>query len=80
MAGNANNKKPIEFDVRLQKKVDEEFARYETFIQSLQDKKVYARKRAEYISNIIAWVKEVNEYGRADNTAVSNTVGTVDNN
>lgn len=65
-------KKNLELDVRLQKIIDDEFAKYEKYIPNIQDVNVYRRKRKEYWDNIAAMIKEENaRNGRADDTAVN---------
>ena len=61
------NKKALELDERLRKLIDDEFARYEKYLPSIQDVQQYQRKRKEYWENISARLKEealIN--GRAD--------------
>ncbi|MBQ4430787.1 MAG: hypothetical protein II877_04735 [Synergistaceae bacterium] len=61
------NKKALELDERLRKLIDDEFARYEKYLPSIQDVQQYQRKRKEYWENISARLKEEAEInGRAD--------------
>ena len=63
------SKKALELDERLRKLIDEEFARYEKYLPSIQDVQQYQRKRKEYWENISARLKEealIN--GRADDS------------
>lgn len=63
-------KKNLELDARLQKIIDDEFAKYEKYIPNIQDVNVYRRKRKEFWDNISALIKEVNALnGRTDDTA-----------
>ena len=63
-------KKVTEIDPRLKAIIDEEFADFETFFPSIQDVKVYQRKRKEYWDKIAARLKEeVISDGRTDDTA-----------
>ena len=52
------NKKALELDERLRKLIDDEFARYEKYLPSIQDVQQYQRKRKEYWENISARLKE----------------------
>ena len=52
------SKKALELDERLRKLIDEEFARYEKYLPSIQDVQQYQRKRKEYWENISARLKE----------------------
>ena len=61
------SKKALELDERLRKLIDDEFARYEKYLPSIQDVQQYQRKRKEYWENISARLKEEAEInGRAD--------------
>lgn len=63
------SKKALELDERLRKLIDDEFARYEKYLPSIQDVQQYQRKRKEYWENISARLKEealIN--GRADDS------------
>ena len=65
-------KKNLELDARVQKIIDEEFAKYEKYIPNIQDVNVYRRKRKEYWDNVTARIKEENAInGRTDDTAVN---------
>lgn len=65
------SKKPLELDARLQKLIDDEFARYEKYLPSIQDVQQYQRKRKEYWESIIARITEEGLLnGRTDNVAV----------
>ena len=60
-------KKITELDPRLKAIIDEEFADFEKFLPSIQDVKVYQRKRKEYWDKIAARLKEeIISDGRAD--------------
>ena len=62
-------KKNLELDARVQKIIDEEFAKYEKYIPNIQDVNVYRRKRKEYWDNISARLKEeALMNGRADDS------------
>ena len=61
-------KKAIELDARIQKIIDEEFSDFEKFLPSLQDVKMYQRKRASYWEKINARVKEELNDGRTDDS------------
>ena len=52
------SKKALELDERLRKLIDDEFARYEKYLPSIQDVQQYQRKRKEYWENISARLKE----------------------
>ena len=63
-------KKIIEIDPRLKAIIDEEFEDFEKFLPSIQDVKVYQRKRREYWDKIAARLKEeIISDGRIDDTA-----------
>ncbi|MBQ4430300.1 MAG: hypothetical protein II877_02265 [Synergistaceae bacterium] len=63
------SKKALELDERLRKLIDEEFARYEKYLPSIQDVQQYQRKRKEYWENISARLKEeALMNGRADDS------------
>ena len=65
-------KKNLELDARVQKIIDEEFAKYEKYIPNIQDVNQYRRKRKEYWDNVTARIKEENAInGRTDDTAVN---------
>ncbi len=60
-------KKITDIDPRLKAIIDEEFADFEKFLPSIQDVKVYQRKRKEYWDKIAARLKEeIISDGRAD--------------
>ncbi len=61
------SKKITDIDPRLKAIIDEEFADFEKFLPSIQDVKVYQRKRKEYWDKIAARLKEeIISDGRAD--------------
>lgn len=63
----AASKKITDIDPRLKAIIDEEFADFEKFLPSIQDVKVYQRKRKEYWDKIAARLKEeIISDGRAD--------------
>lgn len=63
------SKKALELDERLRKLIDDEFARYEKYLPSIQDVQQYQRKRKEYWENISARLKEeALMNGRADDS------------
>ena len=65
-------KKNMELDARVKQIIDEEFAEFEQYLPTLQDVRMYQRKRKEYLEKAIARIKESNESnGRADDTAVN---------
>ena len=66
MAITSNIKKVMELDVRIQKIIDEEFADFEKYLPSVQDRKMYARKRKEYWDKITVRIKEELPDGRTD--------------
>ena len=66
------SKKPVELDARIQGIIDEEFADFLKYLPTLQDKKMYDRKRKEYWSKIAARIKEELSDGRTDDTAGNN--------
>ena len=72
MANNTNVKKTYDLDVRVQKIIDEEFADFEKYLPTPQDRKMYERKRKEYWDKITVRLKEELGDGRADN---ANTAG-----
>ena len=63
-------KKGLELDAKVQQIIDEEFADFEKYMPTLQDIRMYQRKRKEYWEKISARIKESNENnGRADDSA-----------
>lgn len=65
-------KKALELDARVKQIIDEEFADFEKYMPSLQDLRMYQRKRKEYWEKVSARIKESNDNnGRADDTAVN---------
>ena len=65
-------KKNLELDARVKQIIDEEFADFEKYMPTLQDVRMYQRKRVEYWEKVAARIKESNENnGRADDTAVN---------
>ena len=58
-------KKGLELDVRIEAIVKEEYADFEKYLPSLQDRMMYRRKQAEYWDKIRARLKE-NDDGRAE--------------
>ena len=54
----AASKKTLELDPRLKAIIDEEFAKFDKFLPSPQEKKVYERKRKEFWDNISVRLKE----------------------
>lgn len=62
----------VEFDERVKQIIDEEFADFEKYVPTLQDVRMYQRKRKEYWKNISERIKErFNDNGRTDDTAVN---------
>ena len=67
-------RKITELDPRVKAIIDEEFADFEKFLPSLQDIKVYERKRKEYWDKIAARLKEETiSDGRADDNTAAGT-------
>ena len=65
-------KKNLELDARVKQIIDEEFADFEKYMPTIQDVRMYQRRRVEYWENVAARIKESNENnGRADDTAVN---------
>ena len=64
-------KKILELDARVKQIIDEEFSDFERYMPTLQDVRMYQRKRNEYWEKVSARIKESNENGRADDTAVN---------
>ena len=65
-------KKGLELDAKVQQIIDEEFADFEKYMPTLQDVRMYQRKRNEYWGKISARIKESGESnGRTDDTAVN---------
>ena len=64
-------KKNLELDARVKQIIDEEFADFEKYMPTLQDVRMYQRKRVEYWEKVAARLKESNENGRTDDTAVN---------
>ena len=65
--------KGLELDARVKQIIDEEFSEFEKYMPSLQDIRMYQRKRKEYWENVSARIKEINDNnGRAEQTAGSN--------
>lgn len=54
----AASKKTLELDPQVKAIIDEEFAKFDKFLPSPQEKKVYERKRKEFWDNISARLKE----------------------
>ena len=64
------NKKFVELDARVQQIIQEVYADFLTYLPMPQDKNVYKRKQKEYMSIILARVKEELNDGRtADDPA-----------
>ena len=65
-------KKNLELYARVKQIIDEEFADFEKYMPTIQDVRMYQRKRVEYWENVFARIKESNENGRtAEDTAVN---------
>ena len=65
--------KDLELDARVKQIVDEEFTDFEKYMPTLQDVRMYQRKRKEYWENVSKRIKEENTInGRAEQTAGSN--------
>lgn len=64
----------LELDARVKQIIDEEFADFEKYMPTLQDVRMYQRKRKEYWEKAILRIKEerVTDNGRTDETAGSN--------
>ena len=66
-------KKGLELDAKVQQIIDEEFSDFEKYMPTLQDVRMYQRKRKEYWENISARIKESSENnGRTDETVAGN--------
>lgn len=65
------NKKAVELDPRIQKIIDEEFMDFAKYLPTLQDRKMYDRKRKEYWEKVSARIKEELNDGRADDGSIS---------
>ena len=63
----ATTKKSLELDTRIESIVREEYAEFENYLPSPQDKAMYRRKQKEYWDKIHARLKEGVTDGRADN-------------
>lgn len=59
-------KKGIDLDVRIEAIVKEEYADFEKYLPSIQDRRMYQRKQTEYWDKIRARLKEVSTDGRTD--------------
>lgn len=65
-------KKALELDARVKQIIDEEFADFEKYMPTLQDTRMYQRKRKEYWEKVSARIKESNENnGRTDDTVAN---------
>lgn len=66
--------KGLELDARVKQIIDEEFSEFEKYMPSLQDIRMYQRKRKEYWENVSKRISEesANTNGRTDETAGSN--------
>ena len=63
-------KKGLELDAKVQQIIDEEFADFERYMPTLQDIRMYQRKRREYWEKISARIKESSDSnGRTDDSA-----------
>ena len=71
--GEVSSVKGLELDARLKQIVDEEFSDFEKYMPTLQDVRMYQRKRNEYWERVFTRIKEENLInGRAEETAGSN--------
>lgn len=59
-------KRVLELDERVRQMIDDEFADYERYLPTIQDKAQYQRKRKEYWDKITARLKEGYTDGRTD--------------
>lgn len=65
--------KDLDLDARVKQIIDEEFSDFEKYMPTLQDVRMFQRKRNEYWENVSARIKEINDNnGRAEQTAGSN--------
>ncbi len=65
--------KNLELDARVEHIIDETFSDFEKYMPTLQDVRMFQRKRREYWESIRARInKENNTNGRAEQTAGSN--------
>ncbi|MBQ6971576.1 MAG: hypothetical protein IJP86_04390 [Synergistaceae bacterium] len=65
-------KKALELDAKVKQIIDEEFSDFEKYLPTLQDVRMYQRKRNEYWEKVSARIKESNENnGRTDDTAAN---------
>ncbi len=60
-------KKTIELDTRIESIVREEYADFENYLPTVQDRAMYRRKQKEYWDKINARLREGAVDGRADN-------------
>ena len=65
-------KKGLELDAKVQQIIDEEFADFEKYLATLQEKRMYQRKRKEYWENVNMKLEEINGNGRTDETVAGN--------
>ena len=63
----ATTKKTFELDTRIESIVREEYAEFEKYLPTTQDKAMYRRKQKEYWDKINARLREGVIDGRADN-------------
>ena len=63
----ATTKKTFELDTRIESIVREEYAEFEKYLPTPQDKAMYRRKQKEYCDKINARLREGVIDGRADN-------------
>lgn len=64
-------RRTLELDERLKNVIDEEFADFEKYLPTPQDKKAYERKRKEYWGRVKARLKEAEVDGRTNDNAVA---------
>ena len=64
-------KKPVELDARIVKIAKEEYADFEKYLPTIQDKAMFRRKQEEYWDKISARVREELSDGRTADDAVN---------
>ena len=71
--GEVSSVKGLELDAKVKQIIDEEFSDFERYMPTLQDVRMFQRKRNEYWENVSARIKEENLInGRTEETAGSN--------
>ena len=67
--------KDLELDARVKQIVDEEFTDFEKYMPTLQDVRMYQRKRKEYWENTNTRVNEIIKERAINNGRINETAG-----